>query len=444
MSNVFYRSDLKKNYPVMESGKGIYLYDDAGNEYIDATAGISVTNVGFGVREIVAAMAEQALKLQFVHTSFFTTDVQERAATKIVDMLCPEGLTKVWFSLSGTEAVETAVKVARQYHIETGNPGKHKVVSRTLSYHGSTLGALSLGTAPSWRTPYAPYFLDFPHISAPNSYRCPAGKDNSSYGADCAMELEQVIVREGSEHISAFIAEPIITGSGGVMIPPPDYFGVIRAICDKYNVLFIADEVFTGLGRTGKAFGIDHWGVVPDIIAMAKGLGGGYAPLGATIVSQKIFDAFLNGSGAFVHGLTFNGHPVGCVAALATLEYIEKNDLIKKSMDRGSYFLNRLSSLTDSRIVGDVRGKGLLLGIEFVQDKRTKAPFAKDKNVAKAVARLALKKRLRVQPGTGSVDGVLGDFILIAPPFIISEPEIDRIVDIVRETIAEAEMQVCN
>jgi adenosylmethionine-8-amino-7-oxononanoate aminotransferase len=441
-SNVFYRSDLRKNYPVMVKGKGIYLYDKDGNQYIDAAAGISVVNVGFGVKEIVDAMAKQAMELQFVHTSFFTTEVQERLANKIISFLSPKGLTNIWFSLSGTEATEAALKVARQYHLETGNPGKYKVISRTLSYHGSTIGALSMSTAPSWCQPYVPYFSDFPHIQAPNCYRCPYGMEYPDCNIDCALELEKAVRQEGSQYISAFIAEPIITGSGGVLIPPPEYFKIVRSLCDKYNILFIADEVFTGIGRTGRNFGIDHWDVVPDIIATAKGLGGGYAPLGGTIVSQTIFNAILNGSGAFVHGLTFGGHPVCCATALATLEYIEKNNLIQKSAEMGSYFLRKLSLLAESPIVGEVRGRGLLFGIEFVRDKKTKTPFEKDKKVARAVANLALKKGLRIQPGVGSVDGILGDFIIIAPPFIITESEIDHTVDILKETIREIENEV--
>ncbi len=439
-SNVFYRSDLKKDYPVMVRGEGIYLFDKEGNKYIDAAAGIAVVNVGFGVREIVEAMAKQAMELSFIHTSFFTTEVQERLANKIIEFLSPKGLTRVWFSLSGTGAIEAALKLARQYHLETGNPSKYKVISRTTSYHGSTLGALSVSTAPSWCQPYTPYLLDFPHIHASYCYRCPLDKKYPQCNIDCAYELERTIRLVGSQYISAFIAEPIITGSGGVIIPPPEYFKIIRSICDKYNILFIVDEVFTGIGRTGKNFGIDHWDVIPDIIATAKGLSAGYVPLGATIASQKIFDSILNGSGRFVHGLTFSGHPVCCATSLATLEYIEKNNLIQKSAEMGSYFFKKLSALSGSPIVGDIRGgKGLLLGIEFVRDKKTKAPFEKDKNVSRVVANLALKKGLRIQPGGGLIDGILGDFVIIAPPFIITESEIDHIVDILRETISEVE-----
>ncbi len=441
-SNVFYRGDLKRKYPVLTRGEGIYIYDQEGNKYIDAVAGIAVANVGFGVKEIVDAVAKQSMEIQFLHTSFFTTEVQEKCAKKIIEFLAPPGLTKVWFSLSGTEATETALKLTRQYHLETGNPNKYKVISRRLSYHGSTLGALSVGTAPSWRSNYVPYLFSSPTIPEVHCYRCPYGQEYPGCGIICAHELEKVIKQEGSQYISAFIAEPIVTGSGGIIPAPPEYFEIIRSICDKYHVLFIDDETFTGVGRTGKGFAIDHWAVVPDIIATAKGLGGGYAPIGATIVSQKIFDAILNGSGKFQHGLTFSGNPVSCAAGLATLEYLEKNRLIERSAKMGAYFLQELSLLSELPMVGEINGKGLLLGMEFVKDKEKKTPFEPAKKVSRKISGVALKKGLRVQPGSGSVDTISGDHIIMAPPFIIKEAEIDQIVNILRETISEVEKEV--
>lgn len=441
-SNVFYRGDLRRQYPIMVRGEGIYLYDKEGHEYIDAVAGIAVANVGYGIGEIVEAMAKQAMALPFVHTSFFTTEVQEKLAHKIVAFLAPKGLTKVWFSLSGSGAIEAALKLTRQYHLETGNPSKSRVISRHLSYHGSTIGALSMSSSPTWRGNYEPYSLNFSHINAPYCYRCPLDKHYPTCNIHCAYELETIIKQEGSRYFSAFIAEPIITGSGGVIIPPSEYFQIIRSICDTYDILFIVDEVFTGIGRTGKNFGIEHWEVIPDIIATAKGIGGGYAPLGATIVSKKIFDAIINGSGRFVHGLTFSGNPVCCATALAVLEHIEKNNLILRSAEMGSYFFEKLSALGEIPIVGEIRGKGLLLGIEFVKDKKTKAPFERDKKLGRAIADLAFKKGLRIQPGGGTVDGILGDFVIIAPPFIITESEIDNIVHILKETINEVYKEI--
>ncbi len=429
-SSVFYRGGLKRKYPVIVRGEGIYLFDNEGNKYIDAAGGIAVVNVGYGVEEVVEAMAKQAIDLQYAQTVFFTTEVQERLANKIIDFLSPKGLTKVWFSLSGTDSNETALKLARQYHVESGNPSKYKIISRQQSYHGGTIGALSMSSSQSWSQHYIPYLLNFPHIYPPYCYRCPVDKEYPGCNIHCAYELERAIKLEGSQYVSAFIAEPIITASAGVVIPPPEYFEIIRSICDKYNILFIADEVYTGIGRTGKNFGIDHWDIIPDIITIAKGIAGGYAPLGATIVSQKIYDAILNGSAKFVHGLTFSGHPVCCAASLAVLEYIEKNHLIQRSAEMGSYFLKKLSGLSDFPIVGDIRGKGLLIGIEFVRDKKTKALFEQDKKISTAILDSAFKKGLRILEGRGS-------FIMMAPPFVITESEIDQTVDILEKTITE-------
>jgi len=437
-SNVFYRGPLRKAYPTMDRGEGIYLFDDEGNRYIDAKGGIAVVNVGYGVKEIVNAIAEQAEKLSYAFTIQFTTRAQEELAGKLAEF-SPEGLDKVWFSLSGTEANETAIKIARQYHLETGNSTKYKVISTWNSYHGHTLGSLSLSGKVSWRKPYTPYLINFPHIFPANCYRCYYGQEYPGCDIFCAYELERVIKQEDPDYVSAVIMEPIIAGTAGVVIPPPEYFTIIRSICDRHNVVMIVDEVFTGIGRTGRNFAIDHWNVIPDVIATAKGIAGGYMPLGATVIHRKIYDAIYEGSGQFVHGITFSGHPVACAAGVATLQYLEEHNLIERSARMGDYFLEKLSVLREIPMVGDIRGKGLLMGIEFVADRKTKAPFAREVDISRKVTSKAFEKGLIVQPGFGGIDGTLGDHILLAPPFIIQESEIDKAVEILEVTCKEVE-----
>lgn len=433
-NNVFYRGDLNRIYPVMEKAEGIYIYDSNGNKYLDAQSGIGVMNLGYGVREIIDAMADQAGKLPFCYTILYTSQAQEDLA-KMIAALAPPGLNKVWFSLAGAEANECAMKAARQYHVETGNPSKYKIISRWQSYHGSTLATLSVTGNQVWRKNFAPMLFDYPKIAPANCYRCPFGKNYPGCDLDCAYDLERVINFLGNQEVAAFIAEPVVAGSAGVTAPPAEYFPIIRSICDKYNVLLILDEVFCGNGRTGKYFAIEHWKITPDIISIAKGIAGGYIPLGATIIHEKIYDAIHRGSGQFVHGLTFGGHPVACAAGLAALNYMEKHALVARAAEMGNYLMGKLSSLSDCWMVGQVRGKGLLIGIEFVADQNSKEPFEPALGVAKKIVAAAFKRGLLVQMGTGTADGVRGDHILICPPFTISKSEADRIVEILREVI---------
>lgn len=437
-NNVFYRGELRHDYPIIERGEGIYIYDSEGNRYLDAMSGISSVNIGYGVQEVADAITEQVKKLPFCFTARFTSQGQEDLAKRIAD-ISPSGLNKVWFSLAGAEANECAIKVARQFHVETGNPSKFKVISRWQSYHGSTLGALSLSGNLSWRKNYAPMLADYPKIAPVNCYRCPFKKAYPNCDLDCAYDLERVISSSGSQDISAFIAEPIVAGSAGATMPPPEYFKIIRSICDKYNVLFIVDEVHSGNGRSGKFYAFEHWDVIPDIITIAKGIAGGYIPLAATVIHEKIYDAIYRGSGRFVHGVTFSGHPVSCAAGIAVLNYMEKNDLVERAAEMGNYLMKRLSSLSNFTMVGQVRGKGLLIGIEFVADRITKEPFDPALGVARKISQAAFKKGLLVQAATGCADGVRGDHILICPPFTISKIEADRIVIILEEVVKEVQ-----
>jgi len=437
-SNVFYRGPLKNDCPVITRGEGLYLFDDNGRKYIDAKGGIAVVNVGYGVKEIVDVLSKQALELNFVNTIQFTTAAQEEFSKKLADF-SPAGMNKTWLSLSGTEANETAIKLARQYHVETGNPSKYKVIGLWNGYHGNTLGALSISGKTAWRKLYAPYLIDSPHIFPAYCYQCYFGHKYPDCELICAYDLEKVIKQEGAENISAVLMEPIIAATAGVLLPPPEYFKIVRSICDRYGVLLISDEVFTGMGRTGKNFAIDHWNVVPDIITTAKGVAGGYVPLGATIVHDKVFDPIYNGSGQFVHGITFSGHPVACAAGVATIDYLDKHGLVKKSEIMGAYLLEKLTALKQFEFVGDVRGKGLLTAVEFVKDKKTRTPFERKVDLARTIAGKAFEKGLIVHPVFGGIDSVLGDCILLSPPFIIQENEINEIVEILKETIQEVQ-----
>lgn len=440
-SNVFYRGELRRVYPIMERGEGVYIYDSEGRKYLDAMSGIAVVNIGYGVKEVADAISEQVKKLPFCFTVRFTSQAQEDLAKRIAG-ISPPGLNKVWFSLSGTETIECAIKVARQYHVETGNPSKYKVISRWQSYHGSTLAALSVSGSASWRKNYAPMLLDYPKIAPVNCYRCPFDKNYPHCDLDCAYDLERVIKFLGSQEVAAFIAEPVVAGSSGATVPPPEYFKIIRSICHKYKVLFIVDEVFSGNGRTGKFYAIEHWDVIPDIINIAKGIAGGYIPLGATVIHEKIYDAIYRGSGKFVHGVTFSGHPVACAAGIAVLDYMEKNDLVERAAEMGNYLMEKLSSLMDFPMVGQIRGKGLLIGIEFVADRINKDPFDPALEVSKKIVTSAFKKGLLVQPGSGCADGVRGDHILICPPFTMNRSEADQIVEILGEVFKEVQENV--
>ena len=433
----FYR-DVKRKYPVIESASGTRLYDSQGNEYLDFGSGISVTSIGCSVAEVTQQMAKQLEKTTFVYNGCFTTEPRIQLAGKVIEF-CPKDLTKVIFANSGSEANEIAIKIARQYHRETGNESKYKVVSRQRSYHGNTMGSLSVSGRPSWREHFLPYMYDFPQIPPPYCYRCPFGLEYPACEVRCAHELGRVIVSEGPETISAFLAEPIIGTTVAGVTPPPEYYGIVRSICDRHNVLFIADEVITGLGRTGQNLGIDHWQVTPDIVTVAKGLAAGYAPLSAVIVRNTIFDAFVRGSGKHSQGFTYSGNPLSCTAGLAVLNYVQANGLVAAARERGEYLRQRLEELGDIGIVGDTRGKGLLQGIEFVADRETRAPFPSAVRLTERIVSKAFEMGLVLIAGLGGcADGASGDQVQISPALVISETEIDEAVDILRRAIEQS------
>ncbi len=433
--HVFYRN-LRKFYPTVDRGEGIYIYDTQGKQYIDGSGGAAVVGIGHGVEEVTEAMIQQAKKISFSHGSQFTSQAAIDLASKLAN-LSPKGLDRVYFLSGGSEAVETAVKMARQYQVERGKPEKYKVISRWTSYHGNTLGALALSGHTGRRRYYIPLIQHTPHIAPAYCYRCPFGLDPERCDLECALDLEKTILYEGPDSVSAFVAEPIVGATAGALVPKDGYFQKVREICDHYDILLIVDEVMTGIGRTGKNFGIDHWGVTPDMIVVGKGLSSGYTPIFVVIVREEIHRTIQRGSGAFVHGHTYNQNPLSCAVANAVIDYLLKHDLISRSANMGETFISALQSLRHHPMVGDVRGKGLFAGIEFVKDQRTREPFDAKLRLNVLIGNRAFEKGLITYPGGGGADGIRGDHLLLAPPFIITEEEIGRMVSILDETFAE-------
>lgn len=432
---VFY-SVVGKEYPVADHANGARVYDTCGKEYIDCAAGVAVANIGHGVKEVIDAIYEQANKVSYVYGGTFTSEAKERVARQIIE-LAPSNMSRVFFCSGGSEAVESVIKIARQYHLESGRPKKYKIISRWQSYHGNTIATLSVGGRPSWREKYEPLLLHMPHIAQCNCYRCPYKLDPATCGCVCADELERVIKYEGADTVAAFIIEPITGTTAPGLVPPAAYMKKIREICDKYDVLLCFDEVITGFGRTGKNFAADHFDIQPDIIACAKGLGGGYAPVGAAIVSTKVVEAFEKGTGSLMHSFTYAGNPMVCAGASAVLKYLTDNKLIEASAKKGEFFLKLLKEeLGDHPNVGDIRGKGLLIGIEYVKDKNTKEPFPVTDKVSARIAGYCFEHGVLVVSALpGTADGVTGDGTQISPPFVINETEMKTVAQTLRGAV---------
>ncbi len=430
MNNVFYRNQ-NWDYPKIKYGKGIYLYDDKGKKYLDACSGSAVANIGHGNEEVAGRAAKQIDKIAFTHLSRFTTDEIEECAQKIAE-LTPGDLNHVYFVSGGSEAVETAWKLAREYFVERDHhTSKWKIISRWNSFHGNTLGSLSMTGITGRRNIYDPFLADFAKINQAYCYRCPYGKKKyPGCGLACAYELDHALNRMGAENVMAFVAEPIIGSAAAGVVPPVEYFKVIREICDKHDILLIIDEVMSGFGRTGKNFGIDHFGIVPDIMTVAKGMSCGYTPLGAAIVNEKIFKTImLDGTGLFIHGHTYGGNPLSAGIANCVLDICKRENYYDNAVKMGRYLKKKMKTLLEYPIVGDVRGKGLMRGIEFVQDQKTKEPFDKKSDIRGMITRNCLEEGLVVYPGSGSADGIRGDHILIAPPINITKPQVDELFE---------------
>ncbi len=424
-------------YPVIDYGQGIYLFDMDGKKYLDAASGAVTANIGHGVPEIIEAMNEQAKKVSFVYRSQFTSEAAENLAKKMADML-PGDLNWCFFVNSGSEATETAMKMAIQYWQEKGIHTKSKVLSRWVSYHGITLGALSMSGHTARRARFVPLLEDFPVIHPPYCYRCPYNLESTSCNYLCAHELETAIKRIGADQIAAFIAEPVIGAAGGAITPPSGYYKVLKQLCEDHDILFIADEVMTGCGRTGSMLACEQWGITPDIVALGKGMGAGYAPIAAAIASDKVIGPILAGTKAVMSGHTLSANPQACAAALAVLQYLEENNIIQEVENKGNYLRGQLENLKQYySFIGDVRGKGLLLGIEFVQDSTTKTPFPRNAQVTQRMVELAKEKGLIVYPAGAGMDGINGDSIIISPPLNITQKEMDELVLLLIETFKD-------
>ncbi|WP_368652881.1 aspartate aminotransferase family protein [Ornithinibacillus sp. 4-3] len=430
---------LDQNYPFITHGKGIYLYDDQGNEYIDGSSGAVTANIGHGVQDIIEAMQVQAQKVSFVYRSQFSTHIAEKLANKI-SQISPGDLNWSFFVNSGSEATETAMKIAIQYWQEEGRPKKNKIMSRWMSYHGITIGALSMSGHIGRRERFESLLEKYPSISAPYYYRECKDKTVEQCDDFYAAELEKEILRIGAENVAAFIAEPIVGAAGGVLIPSKKYFKKLKTVCEMYDILLIADEVMTGMGRTGKMFAMEHFDVVPDIMATGKGMGAGYTPIAATVVSDQIMNSILNGSKLIMSGHTYSANPQSAATALAVIDYIEKHDLVEKSAQNGKYLIGKMNELAGrSRIIGDVRGEGLFVGIEFVANKDTKSPFLKKYNVINRIIDECFSNLLLIYPANAGVDGINGDAIIIAPPLTITKQEIDELVDRFSKSLEKVE-----
>jgi len=398
-------------------------------------------NVGHAVPEIVDAIANQAGTLAFSY-GHKVDNAPRRRLGELVQAWAPSGMgsTRTLFSSGGAEANEAALKLSVQYHRENGNPCKTRFISRWQSYHGNTIGALSLSGRTQWRQDFESLLLNVPHIQPPYCYRCPYGRLYPACDFTCADELERVIRQIGPANVAAFIAEPIIGTTMSAVVPPPEYYPRIRQICDEYGVLLIVDEVMSGFGRTGRRFGIDHWEVTPDIITVAKGISGGYSPLAATILREEIWRAFEAGSGRVQHSYTYGGNPLSCVAGVAVLTYLEQHGLVKRAGEVGERLIRDLHNATgDLACVGDVRGLGLFIGVELVADSRTKEPFPAKLDVAHWVVDEAFERGLLVLGGvTGNIDGVAGDHVELLPPYTIEDDHCEFIVKTMRESIEAA------
>ncbi len=435
MSHVFYRNP-RQDMPAAVRGEGIYLFDSQGRRYLDASGGAAVSCLGHEHPRILQAMKRQADLLEYAHTSFFTTPAAEELADFLIER-APAGLERVYFLSGGSEAVEAALKLARQYFVEAGQPQRRLFISRRQSYHGNTLGALAIGGNEARRKPFLPLLVPGQFVSPCYAYReQQPGENEDGYADRLAQELEAKILEVGKESVAAFIAETVVGATLGAVPPVRTYFQKIRAVCAKYGVLLILDEVMAGMGRTGRLYACAEDGISPDLLVIAKGLGAGYQPIGAMLVSKSIYNAILGGSGFFQHGHTYIGHAVACAAALEVQKTIEEENLLENVRARGNQLRSRLKEALGAHPhVGDIRGRGLLVGLELVADRAGKAPFDPSLKLHARLKTEAMQRGLLVYPNGGTADGQRGDHILLAPPFISTPDDIEQIVDLLAATL---------
>ena len=435
MTHILHRQ-VGHPYPVAASGRGATIRDTAGREYIDASGGAAVSCLGHSHPDVLAAMREQLDRLAYAHTSFFTTQVAEELADDLIAH-APPGIGHVFFVSGGSEAIEASLKLARQYFVERGEHQRRHVIARHQSYHGITLGALAVGGRERQRQQFGPLLIETHHVSPAYEYRGRRlGETPQAYGERLADELDRKIQELGGDTVIAFVAETVVGATLGAAPAVPGYFKRVREICDRHGVLLILDEVMCGMGRTGTLHACEQEGVSPDLMAVAKGLGGGYAPIGALLMQDRVFDTIAEGSGAFQHSHTFMGHPLACAAALAVQRVIRRDNLLANVRSQGAHLARRLKErLGNHPFVGDVRGRGLFQGIELVADRGTKEPFDPKLDVHACLKREAMARGLMVYPMGGTVDGARGDHVLLAPPFIVDAALLDTIVERLGEAI---------
>jgi len=435
--------DWNREFPVIARAEGIYVYDQEGKRYIDGSGGSSVvTTIGHGIREVSQAMAEQAEKFSFYPAHAFTNQPFLDLGDLVVS-LAPGELkdkSRVWVTCTGTDATDDAVRLARQYWVESGYPSKYQIISRWQAFHGNAISVAGFSGITARRSLFQPMYIDSPHIPPAFCYRCPFEKTFPSCDLLCARSLETAVRQQNPDNVAAFIAEPVVGAALACAPAPQGYFQIIREICDRYNILFIDDEVMTGWGRTGSLWGIDHWNVTPDIIATAKGMTAGYTPLSAIIARDEIWSVLEKKGSPFKAGHTLNANAVSCAAAQVVIHYILDHKLAENSQARGEQFQAGLRKLMDRHpSLGDVRGQGLMVGFELVRSKSTKEPFDPQRHASLLLERAALKRGLVTYPCTGSIDGVLGDMVLMAPPLVINHSEIDEILTLLDQSLSEIE-----
>jgi adenosylmethionine-8-amino-7-oxononanoate aminotransferase len=434
--------DLNRQYPQVDRSEGIFLYDTGGKRYLDGCSGALVANLGHSADEVAQAMSGQAQSLAYAYRVHFSSPVGEELAARFCN-LTDEPMARVYFTNSGSEATEMAVKLARTRHLAAGEKGRFKVISRWQSYHGITMGALSWSGVSGRRADYQLYLKDFVHITPAYCYRCWFGRKPDTCSLECAQALESAILTQGPDTVAAFMAEPVVGAALAAAYPPAQYFRLVREICDRHGVLFIADEVMCGAGRTGgRYFACDHFPGRPDIIAFGKGVSGGYFPLAGAMISPAVANAITSGSGIFGASQSCSNHPVGMAVGLAALDYMEGHGLLARSAEMGQYLGARLQDLLGHPSLGDVRGMGLMWGLEFVQDKKTKAAFDPGLEYHMKVYDQALKRGLCLLPSGGCDRGQAGDMALIGPPLVITREQIDELCATLDEALTQAEQEM--
>ena len=436
-NSALFPRNFQRTYPIAVRGEGCWIVDKSGRRFLDAAGQAAVVNIGHGVREIARAMGEQASQLAFAHTTQFHSEPAEKLAARLLAIAPPnfQAGGRVYFTSGGSEATETAIKLARQFYLERGEPARYRVVSRRQSYHGSTVGAMTVSGNVARRAPYQPLLAEWGHVAPCFCYHCPLDKQFPDCAVACAEDLNAYLEQNDSGSVAAFIFEPVVGATLGAAVPPDGYVERIAEICRRHKILLIADEIMSGMGRTGKPFAAQHWELKPDVILVGKGIASGYAPLGAVLVAPHVAVAFERGSGAFQHGFTYQAHPVATAAGNAVLDYLEAQKLFERVSPASENLRAALAPALAHPNVGEIRGRGLLLGIEFVRDKSTREPFSREENIAERIRQAAFDQDVLVYPTQGCVDGLRGDHVLIAPPFIISAQESEQVAASLRSAV---------